>query len=68
MFDDSERKAELKEEREGELSDIRNAVGSVEGRRFLYRILEQCGVMRSVLAEKELIYYCLLYTSPSPRD
>lgn len=53
------REAEKKERfsREGELNDLRKILGTKEGRRLLWRILEQCKVYSSIWEPSAKIHY-----------
>ena len=54
--------------REQQLNDMRDILAIDAGKRFLWRLMEHCKVNASVFSASAHIYYCLLYTSPSPRD
>lgn len=43
--------------RDDELNDIRMVLNTQAGRRFVWRILEKCGVHRSIWSQSALIHY-----------
>jgi hypothetical protein len=55
------REAEIKERnvRRQELNDIRTLLNNASGRRFMWRMLEQCKVFNSIYSEsdKQMAYY-----------
>lgn len=43
--------------REDELNDIRSVLSTKQGRRFIWRLLDRCGVHRSIWSQSALIHY-----------
>lgn len=43
--------------RDDELNDIRTVLNTPAGRRFVWRLLEKCGVHRSIWSQSALIHY-----------